>query len=830
MRPHLPVAIATVFLLAFQTAAAHAQIPMGGAARPGGAQATPTAILGTVSDTAGRPLNGAAVTIKQSETGPIVTGALTDSKGKFRIEGLSTGKYHVHVSYIGFKPKQQDIELSQQSLIANLGPVRLATDVIAVEGVTASALRSAVTVGVDRNIYSTKNMPAASGGNTTDLLRNVPELDVDVDGNVKLQGSQSVALHINGRPAPMRGDALKNFLAMLPANRVDRVEIVPNPSAKYDPEGIAGIVNIVLKDNIDLGLSGSLGLSADSRGRHGSNVSLNYQKGKLTLFGNASFNLNSNTMHLVDLRQNLITNPTTYFSNVVDNDMSGHFAFFDGSAEYKLSKLNTLYASARINDAHNGMEGLQVNKILNELQNPTVWYDWNNDNAFDFNNADASVGLRRIITPQQNELTFEARYTGNGQDQSQNYIKQFLTTSGTPTGAPDEHGLTNANTNVGELSLKGDVTRPLSKALKLDAGFKGALKGTDYNNVLTRELENATSPFSTQNTVYNYDENYQQAYALFNRQFGKVGVQAGARGEIAHTSFELPNGTKYENDYNNIFPSLNVSYVKNQAWNARFAYSKRLDRPQPNMLNPGQPSADSLNIFVGNPTLKPKYTHAFTADLTHMTSWGMVKLSPYFRKTTNNWDFFKTVDARGVSTLTWLNTNSVQSYGSNVTISARAGTKANGFLSFNGYNFKRDASNLSTLADPSTGGFRWDLSANGMMTVRKDLLVQGFARYQAPQDMPQGKISSSVFSNIGLRQNLMGQKASLNLAVVDPFNLFKFKFETRDQNFKQLSENHISIRSVRLAFTYNFGKPPTPTAKKNDDQQPDPNAAQPQIR
>ncbi|HUP89689.1 MAG TPA: carboxypeptidase-like regulatory domain-containing protein, partial [Longimicrobiales bacterium] len=177
MKSRISVAFATVIFSLLTVMSGTAQVPAGG--RP----ANPTAIIGTVADSAGRPLAGAAVTIKQGEAAGIVTGALTDAKDKFRIEGLSTGKYRVHISYIGFKANQQEIELSSSALTSNLGAVKLATDAIAVEGVTATALRSSMTVGVDRNIYSTKNMPAASGGNTTDLLRNVPELDVDVDGN-----------------------------------------------------------------------------------------------------------------------------------------------------------------------------------------------------------------------------------------------------------------------------------------------------------------------------------------------------------------------------------------------------------------------------------------------------------------------------------------------------------------------------------------------------------------------------------------------------------------------------------------------------------------------
>lgn len=801
---------------------AWAQIPT---ARPAGPAATPTAIVGTVADSAGRALSGAAVTIKNSDASSIVTGTLTDSKGKFRIEGLSQGKYVVHVSYLGHKATQTPIELTPQALTANLSTVRLATDVIAVEGVTAEALRSAVTVGVDRNVYSTKNMPAASGGSTTDLLRNVPELDVDVDGNVKLQGSQSVALHINGRPSPMRGEALKNFLQSMPANRVDRVEIVPNPSAKYDPEGIAGIVNIVLKEGVDLGTSGSFSLNADTRGRHGTSASLNWQKGKLTLFGNTSLNLNRSSMHMTDLRQNLLASPTTFFESDARNNMSGHFVFFDGSMEYRLGKLETVYASARVNKAANNAEGLQAFKILDAARNPMSWYDQDNDNGFGFGNSDFLAGVRRIVKAQQHELSGEVRYTNNLQDMDQNFIKNFIV--GQPAGTPAEHGFTDSNTDVGEYSAKADYMRPLSPTLKLETGYKGATKGTDYANQLTRFAGTSTSPFKTDRSDYEYSENYHQAYALLSKQFGKVGVQAGARGEIANTDFTLPTGQSFDNEYNNLFPSLNVSFAPSQSFSSRFSYSKRVDRPQPNMLNPGVPSADSLNRFVGNPDLLPKYTHSFTMDFTRMGAWGMMKLAPYYRKTTNNWDYFKEVDASGVALLTWKNTQSVVAYGTNATLSLRAGAKANGFLSVNMYQYERNASNLN--ASYSADGFRWDISGNGMMTVRPGTMLQGFARYQAPQDMPQGRISSAVFTNLGLRHQFMENKASLNVSVVDPFDVFRFKFETTDATHTQKSENNISIRSLRVGLSYNFGKPPQPTARRPDEQQQTPEAT-PQIR
>lgn len=811
-------------LLAASSAAQVAPTPARAGANP---QAAATAIVGTIADSANQPLAGAAITIRSAKGAPILTGTLTDESGKFRIDGLAPGTYHVHISFIGYQVDEREVAITPTALSANVGTVRLAMTAIAVEGVSAEAVRSAVTVGVDRTIYSTKNMPAASGGSTTDLLRNVPELDVDIDGNVKLQGSQSVALHVNGRPAPMRGEALRNFLQSLPATRVDRVEIVPNPSARYDPDGIAGIVNIVMKDNVDLGTSGSFGLNADSRGRHGANVSLNRQKGRLTLFGNTALHINSNSMKMTDLRENLLVDPRTFFRMSADNEMSGNFKWFDGSAEYKLGKLETAYAAARVNDSSNELAGLQQFAILNAALDPLSRYNHDNNNEFSWGNSDLSLGVRRIVKPMQNELSFELRRNVNHQGNDQRYIKHFLTPAGELMIGLTELGFTDTDTDLTEYSLKADYTRVINPLWKVEAGYKGALRGTEYGNELDRFMEDAPAPFSTQRSNYEYSEDYQQGYATVSRQLGKYGVQLGARGELANTSFDLPTGESFANDYNSLFPSLNVSYAGAAGFSARFAFSRRVERPQPNMLNPSVPSADSMNKFVGNPGLKPKYTNSFTMDFTRTGAWGMMKLAPYYRKTTDNWEYFKVVDDQGIATLTWQNTSSVTAYGTNATLSLRKGATANGFLSFNAYRYERDASNLS--AAYSGDGFRWDVSANGMMTVRKGTMVQGFARYQAPQDMPQGRISSSVFSNLGLRHQLIDKKANLNLSVVDPFDVFRFKFETTDATHVQRSQNRVSVRSLRVGVTYSFGKPPQPVRRPDDQQQQQPDQT-PQIR
>lgn len=274
--------------------------------------AGPGRVGGIVTDSAGTPLASAAITLRSALDSALVTGALTEKDRRFRIEGLPAGDYLLHVSLIGYRARSSEtLKLSAERPAVDLGSIALKPMAVELEGLQANAERSAVVIEADRTTYNTKAMPVASSGTAIDVLRAVPEIEVDVNDNVKLRGNQAVAIHLNGRPAPLRGEQLANFLRQLPGNRIQRVEVMPNPSAKHDPEGMGGIVNIVLADDLDLGLSGSMSVNASTRNRQYVNGRLNYQKGRLTFFTGLGVNTYRNEGRTYDLRQNLIAVPIT---------------------------------------------------------------------------------------------------------------------------------------------------------------------------------------------------------------------------------------------------------------------------------------------------------------------------------------------------------------------------------------------------------------------------------------------------------------------------------------------------------------------------------------
>ncbi|MGH7472248.1 MAG: carboxypeptidase regulatory-like domain-containing protein, partial [Longimicrobiales bacterium] len=226
------------------------QIPAGRSTPPG----APGRISGTVvSAGSSQPLPATAITVRSAADSAFVAGVLTSPDGKFRIEGLPFGRYSVRLSHVGYKSSLTEIvALSVAAPRADLGTIEMVVAPIELAGLEAQAARAPVVLEADRTVYNTKDMPAAAG-TVIDVLRAVPELDVDIHGKISLRGNQAVAIHLNGRPAALRGDQLTNFLQQLPGKRVAKIEVMPNPSAKHDPEGMGGIVNLVLQQNIDLG-------------------------------------------------------------------------------------------------------------------------------------------------------------------------------------------------------------------------------------------------------------------------------------------------------------------------------------------------------------------------------------------------------------------------------------------------------------------------------------------------------------------------------------------------------------------------------------------------
>ena len=806
-----------------------AQRPAGQGARTG-AQ-TPQGegqIRGTVVDAAtGQPIRSASAEVRSAADSSLVTGILTGADGTFRIPGLRPGRYLLRVSALGHTPTTRGgIAITPAEATAEVGTIRLAASAVALEGLTVTAERREASLAPDRNTYSVRDMPAAAGGNAVDALRNVPSVEVDIDGKVSLRGNENVVVQINGRPSPMRGEQLGAFLAQLPANMVDRVEVIPNPSAKFDPEGMAGIVNVVLRQNTELGLSGGVTAGGGSTGQVNVSGNLGYQRGALTLFGNYGFMRDDRETTGFTFRENRYLTPLTY----LEQEGSGAFApishTLNTSAEYKLGARDVVHTSLLLSTRGADRSDFNRYRELDQSRALVGVRDRRAEEDGSELRMDYVLGYRHTIRPRQNEFATELRFDRNNEDELTRFTEQQLLLDGTAADALPFLETQANDERTRNWTLTADYTRPLGERVRLETGYRGTLRqlDSDFDASLFSYDVNAYQTDATRSNTFAYDERVHAGYAVLGGSVGSFDLQGGLRVERADNEFNLATtGETFENSYGSYFPSALVAYNLSDSRQLKASYSKRVERPRTFQLNPFGRVEDPLNVFRGNPFLKPEYTHSFEAGFQQSGNLGTLQVTPFFRHTTDAVRRFTTVDdSTGVATTTFQNVATTDSYGADFNASLRRG-RLTGFGGISAFRQVTDASNIGT--DVGSDAFGWSARANATLRITQRLDAQTFLMYRAPMATEQGRISGRSMFNVALRQKLMGDRASVTMRIVDPFNTMRFRSLTEDERFYQETERRMGARGVFLSFSYNFGQQPRLRPRENersgdDDEMP----------
>jgi outer membrane receptor protein involved in Fe transport len=635
-------------------------------------------------------------------------------------------------------------------------------------------------------------------------------VEVDQDGKVSLRGNQNVAVQINGRPSPMTGDQLGSFLQQLPANMVERVEVIPNPSARYEPEGMAGIVNIVLKQNADLGLSGGLIAGVGTGGRYNGSGNLGWQAGPLTLYG--SYGLrhdarNSTGENYLERYASAGGSTVSMLEQDIDGDFDMTSHLFNGSADLKLSPRDVLSATSM----------LSLGEFANNSVNTYAERDGGNalvrryvgENGVSFNDftLDGSLAFKRTITPQQHELSAEVRFNRNDHDNDTDFTERLLTLSGDQ--ANNTPLLQNLHTDAltTSMSLQADYTRPFGARTKLETGYKGTLRGLD-NQLAVSEFDYGQGGWvnnAFRSNTFEYDETVHAGYAVLNQGVGKLDLQAGLRTEYTSREFFLENtNERFPKDYWSFFPSGLAAINLDDQQQLRLSYSRRIQRPDTRLLNPFGFNEDQRNRFQGNPALEPEYTHALELAYQRSLPFGSLQVTPFFRRTENA--IRRIRDVRGDTTITtFSNLDTSDSYGADVNGSLRMG-KVSGFASVSAFRTVTDAGSLGDSF--SSDGIGWSARVSGNFAVTPRLDLQGFVMYRAPMDVEQGRIGAMTFSNVSVRQKVMGDKGSVSLRIMDPLNRMGFSSRTTDPMYLQLNERQFNGRAAYLTFSYNFGQQP----------------------
>jgi outer membrane receptor protein involved in Fe transport len=611
-----PLAILFGLALALPTASLVAQNS------PPAATAQPSFELrGRITDTANAPLPRASVSLRLKGSTVTIAGAIADRDGNFRVIGLRPGTFNIRVVYIGYSPVIQDITLTPAKPVLDLGVAKLAPVATTLDAVTVKEERAAVVTEPDRTAYRTKDL-APGAANVSELLENVPSVQVDVDGKVSLRGNENVVVQINGRPTPMRGMPLASYLKSLSANVIDRIEVVPNPSAKYDPEGMAGIINIALKSNVDLGLSGAVNGALSNADRYNSSGNLGYQSGAWTTFVTAGLVADERNTAGVNDRERFdaanTLQSTTAQDILLTPSMKGQN--FNATVDYKLSSRDVLSNAVMFNHRSSGEASMTTQTLL--AGSGSLLDEYVRPREADSRGVmfDYDVSLKRTFTPRTHELTSEFRFN-RGHDEDFNAQRRIASGSSYVDGRREENDAVSR-----QLTGQVDYLKAFSSRRKLETGWKSNARVLDRDYVVTTDAngEGAWVASAESNTL-KFDEGVHALYALVSQSVRKWDLQAGLRGEYASRTFSLGSQT-YPYDYASLFPSAIASYNLDQASQLKASYSRRIRRPGTQELNPFPTYFDADNVFLGNPNLSPEYTDAYELALTTNKSKVMVEV------------------------------------------------------------------------------------------------------------------------------------------------------------------------------------------------------------
>lgn len=790
------------------------------------------AVLATIVDDAtGDPLPQATLALYSARDTAFVTGGAAGVDGVVRIDPVRPGTYVARVSFIGYDTARLDAVEVGAGAPTDFGTIRLVESAAVLGEAEVTAQREFVEQQADRTVYNVQEQPVTAGGSAIETLQTLPSLEVDTDGNISLRGNQNVVIQINGRPTPVRGAFLAALLRQIPADKVERVEVIPNPSAKYEPDGMGGIVNIVLKEGTDRGLSGGLTFGGGSQPNGEVGANLSYQRGKWDLNGQYGFRYDEQSAVRFGSVNNLVLDRLSIENGDNGGDNLSHF--FNGSATYALAPGTTLSTegSFGLRDGSNAAFTLYETTYDDDTQRLTTRAtatdadNLNGDVALIFrrqfgvggggNGAQAGGGFRGPMgfggprggggTQGGHELAVESRYTHNEGDDLGLFtdaLESLNAVTGRQRQATDQ--------TTDEASFQVDYTRPIGVG-KLEVGGKATRQDVANDLTYEREVDGEFVTDIGQTNAFEYESRIGALYLQGAHPIGPVQVQIGLRAEAATRSFdlltdvpELPglpavSDADADQTYYSLFPSAFATLPFGPGSLIKGAYSRRIERPRTFFLNPFPSFEDTTLIRVGNPTLNPEYTDSFELTLQYKY---FATLTPYYRRTTDVISRIVSVAPEtGTRIFTARNLDVRDSYGADLTLAAQLlGGDLRGFLSGS---LSRE---VQTDADPelATDGLVWTTRLNAQYKVREGTDLQGFVFYRGPEEIVGGRREGFVFSSIGLSQKLRDD-LQLSVRANDPFGLAKFEFQTETDRTVTETRFSPNIQQVSATLTWTFG-------------------------
>jgi outer membrane receptor protein involved in Fe transport len=748
------------------------------------------------------PVPFSSIRIQKVNTTQVISGGITDDKGLFSIE-TPAGAYDILIESIGFEAKKlAAIDISKATALGNI-EVKPSTKTL--EEVTVKGQKASVEMGLDRRIFNVGTDIANKGATAAEILGNLPSIQVSGEGGVSLRGSENVRILIDGKPSTLVGINGSSGLSSLQGNLIDKVEVITNPSARYEAEGMAGIINIVLKKNQNQGFNGAIETTTGYPENFGATAIINYRKDKLNFFLNYGL-FYRRTPGRGNIYQEVYANgQTNYLEQTSSNNVRGMVNNIRGGADYFFTDKTILTGSyifrrtdvKRITDFN--YRDYKVSKAnlysITDRQQVELEAEPNAEYALTFKKGFAKKGK---------EFSADLRYLDYWERSDQTYTQVSKKGDGS---AYPENGLVQRAVNdeyERQWILQVDYTNPIGKEGKVETGLRTSFRDMTNDYLVTQKQPNGE--FATMaglDNIFVYQENITAAYAIYGNKLNQFSYQFGLRGESTDIQTELLQ-TKEKNprQYANLFPSAHLSYSISKDNSLQLGYSRRVRRPTYNDLSPFVTLSDNRNFFSGNPDLNPEFTDSY--DLGHLKyiDQGSISSSIYYRNTTGKIDRIRTVDANGFSRTLPQNFANQQSMGVEVTSSMNLAKAYKADLSLNAFRAITDATNINAAYQSDT--YSWFVRHTSRIKLNAGVDVQVRANYEAPQKTPQGTRGEIAWMDLSASRDIMKGNGTLSLNVLDLFSSRINRSEAIGVGFYTKSRFQGRLTQVNLTFNYRF--------------------------
>ncbi|MBQ2435023.1 MAG: TonB-dependent receptor [Bacteroidaceae bacterium] len=805
-------------------------------------------VKGKIVDKAtGDPVEFVNVVVNTKESNSMSGGAITDEKGHFSIDGLKYGSYVLNISYIGYQNTTREFTLSEHAKHANFKEIAISEDNQVLKEVEITGIRSQMKFEIDKKVFNVDQAIAATGGSASDILQNIPSVEVNTEGTVSLRGSESVTVWINGKAQGLTADNQGDILEQMPAESIERIEVITNPSAKYSPEGTVGIINIVLKRDRKAGYYGSAQAGASMYdtdfGGYNASANINYSSGKFDAYANVSYrerrHMNENTSY----RENYLGTDTTYLDQLGYGHMNGRNMFARAGMTWYATKkdqisvdlMSMMGSPNRTNvinytSGHGTIPGKNVDNTRLRttestgnmlMYNLSLGYrhEWSTVHWLDFTASRHNWG-------NTNSSIYQDTTFVNAPLESSQYV---------PLYSSFQEQISSGNSTEYELQL--DYENAFNENHKLQAGYRGTFS-RENNPVETYAAPDKQQEIAALYNRFVYNRDLHALYATYSGKLWKnFGYQVGLRGEYYKVSTnslsketaggdEIPHFEKIDPVFQ-LFPSVFLSYQLPNDNELQVNYTKRVRRPWGGQLNSFHNISDSTNISFGNPLLKPEYSNAF--EFNYLKSWEnhMLSVSAYYRTTE---DIMQRISYMENGIMYSTSDNVAQSLSSGVEIVGknRFFGKLDLTTTLNMYYYKLDAfdfllPNGEYLHGKASEDFSWNLRMMANMGLPKAWSLQVTGMYNAKSVIAQGYRAPNYGLDAGVRKQFAGGKWSVSLNGRDLLNSRRFHSEKWGPDFYQNSSNFRGGRQINGTLTYSFGnmRAKKPRKMDNNSMQPE---------